>query len=134
MKLELAPPVLLDQPADLAQPLGETATRAKSAGGTFAVQRYRFTSGKREGVELVVVDSGKVRAAICPTRGMGIWKAILDGLDCSLAFAGRRAHPPAIRAACRAPTASGGSMVSTSCLCGADCRASGRRISTTKDN
>ena len=83
MKLELAPPVLLDQPADLAQPLGETATRAKSAGGTFAVQRYRFTSGKREGVELVVVDSGKVRAAICPTRGMGLWKANLDGLDCS---------------------------------------------------
>lgn len=83
MKLELAPPILLEQPTDLSQPLGENATRAKSAGGTFAVQRYRFVSGKREGVELVVVDSGKVRAAICPTRGMGLWKANLDGLDCS---------------------------------------------------
>ncbi len=83
MKLELAPPLLVEQPADLSLPLGETATRAKSAGGTFAVQRYRFTSGKREGVELVVIDSGKVRAAICPTRGMGLWKANLDGLDCS---------------------------------------------------
>ncbi len=71
MKLELAPPLLVEQPADLSQPLGETATRAKSAGGTFAVQRYRFTAGKREGVELVVVDSGKVRAAILPDARYG---------------------------------------------------------------
>ncbi len=83
MKIELAQPILLERPADLAQSLPDSATRAKSAGGTFAVQRYRFTAGKREGVELVVVDSGKVRAAICPTRGMGLWKANIDGLDCS---------------------------------------------------
>ncbi len=82
MKLELAPPSLIERPIDLAQPLGDLATRAKSAGGTFAVQRYRFTSGKREGVELIVVDSGKVRAAICPTRGISLWKAHIDGLDC----------------------------------------------------
>ena len=83
MKLELAPPTLIEQVVDLSQPLGDSATRAQSAGGTFAVQQYRFTSGKREGVELVVVDSGKVRAAISPTRGMSLWKANIDGLDCS---------------------------------------------------
>ena len=83
MKLELGQPLLVEQPADLAQPLGDSATRAKTASGTFAVQRYRFSSGKREGVELVVVDSGKVRAAICPTRGLGLWRAHIDGLDCS---------------------------------------------------
>ncbi len=82
MKLELGQPLLVEQPADLAQPLGDSATRAKSASGTFEVQRYRFTKGKREGTELVVVDSGKVRAAICPTRGLSLWRANIDGLDC----------------------------------------------------
>lgn len=83
MNIELAQPLLIDQPVDLSQRLPDSATRAKSAGGTFAVQRYRFTSGKRADTELVVVDSGKVRAAICPTRGLSLWKANIDGLDCS---------------------------------------------------
>ncbi len=83
MQLKLGSPLILEQPADLAQPLGDSATRVRSASGTFAVQRYRFDSGKREGVELVVVDSGKVRAAICPTRGLSLWRAHIDGVDCS---------------------------------------------------
>jgi galactose mutarotase-like enzyme len=83
MKIELAPPVTIDLPPNLAHELPESATRAKAAAGTFSLQRYQFASGKRAGVELLVVDSGKVRAAICPTRGLSLWRANMDGLDCS---------------------------------------------------
>ncbi len=83
MKIELAQPLPLDQPIDLAQPLPASATRVKSEDGTFTVQRYRFTTGKRADVELLVIDSGRVRAAISPTRGLSLWRANIDGLDCS---------------------------------------------------
>ncbi len=83
MKLELDPALIIEQPPNLAKPLPESATRAKTAAGTFAVQRFQFSTGKRAGVELLVVDSGKVRAAICPTRGLSLWRAHIDGLDCS---------------------------------------------------
>ncbi len=81
MKITIGTPALIDRPPDLSQPLPKTATRVQSAGGQFAFQNYRFTTGKRADVELLVVDSGKVRAAICPTRGMSLWRANIDGLD-----------------------------------------------------
>ena len=68
--------------AYLMLPETKTATRVQSAGGAFALQNYRFTTGKRADVELLVVDSGKVRAAICPTRGLSLWRATIEGLDC----------------------------------------------------
>ncbi len=83
MKLELSPTDRIDQPPDISQPLKDSATRAKTAGGTFSVQHYQLTAGQRAGVELLVVDSGSVRAAICPTRGLSLWRAHIDGLDCS---------------------------------------------------
>jgi galactose mutarotase-like enzyme len=48
----------------------------------FEIHRYRLTEGKRAGVELIVVNSHGVSAAICPTRGMSLWRARLDGIDC----------------------------------------------------
>lgn len=82
MKLQLAAPLIVDQPPKLADAMPDSALRVKSAGGTFALQNYRFSTGKRAGVELLVIDSGKVRAALCPTRGLGLWRARIDGLDC----------------------------------------------------
>jgi len=82
MKIEITSTLIVDQPPDLSKPLSSSATRVRSAGGTFAIQKYRLSSGKRADVELLVVDSGNVRAAICPTRGFSLWRAQIDGLDC----------------------------------------------------
>jgi hypothetical protein len=38
----------------------------------WAVHKYALHGGKQEGVDLIVVNSGKVRITVCPTRGMGI--------------------------------------------------------------
>jgi hypothetical protein len=38
----------------------------------WALHKYTLHGGKQEGVDLIVVNSGKVRIAVCPTRGMGI--------------------------------------------------------------
>jgi hypothetical protein len=37
--------------------------------------------GRREGVEVVEVDNGRLRLVLLPQRGMGIWKAWLDGIE-----------------------------------------------------
>ncbi|MEZ6135969.1 MAG: aldose 1-epimerase family protein [Pirellulaceae bacterium] len=68
------------EPPRLADRL-EHATEFSCSAGTFQLQRFRLTDGPRAGVELLVVDSGRVRAAICPTRGMSLWKARFDNLD-----------------------------------------------------
>ena len=54
----------------------------RTPAGDFRLDRYRMTAGRRAGCELIYVDSGTVQAAICPTRGMSLWKARLDGVDC----------------------------------------------------
>ncbi len=56
-------------------------TLAQAEAGDFQLQRFRLNDGQRAGVELLVVNSGSVRAAICPTRGMSLWKAHIEGLD-----------------------------------------------------
>ncbi len=83
MQVQLGPPVHTAEPPRLDQANPPSATKIKSAAGVFTIQHYRLIGGKRDGVDLIVIDSGKVRAAICPTRGMGLWKANIDGLDCS---------------------------------------------------
>ena len=45
------------------------------AQGLWNVEHATLRGGLREGVELVIVDNGKIKVAICPTRGMSIWKA-----------------------------------------------------------
>lgn len=67
-------------PPSLATPL-LNPTRIACRGGAFYLQRLRLTAGARAGVELLLVDSGSVRAAICPTRGLGLWRANIDGID-----------------------------------------------------
>jgi uncharacterized protein DUF4432 len=38
----------------------------------WALHKYALHGGKQEGVDLIVVNSGKVRITVCPTRGMGV--------------------------------------------------------------
>lgn len=81
MHSNLPEPVEIATVPDLSQPL-TAPVQLDTVAGKFGYQRYRLTTGLSEGVELIVVETGNVRAAICPTRGMGLWKANIDGLDC----------------------------------------------------
>ncbi len=80
MQLDLLEAIPSAGPPDLSQPLPQP-TEFEADAGTFRVQRYALTDGQRAGVELLVVDSGQVRAAICPTRGLGLWKARVADID-----------------------------------------------------
>ena len=42
-----------------------------------AVKRRTLRGGLREGVDLVELDNGRLRVALLPQRGMGLWKAWL---------------------------------------------------------
>src|SRR6266852_1483682 len=39
---------------------------------TWSIRKYPLHGGKQEGVELVVLDNGKLQITLCPTRGMGV--------------------------------------------------------------
>ena len=67
-----------------------------------SLRRERLSGGLRQGVELITLDNGALRLAICPTRGMGLWKAWLGELE--LGWQSPNAGPvhPALGAAQRA--------------------------------
>lgn len=81
MSTPLTDPMRLSVAPDLSKDLPSPRS-AQVAAGTFQYQLYRLSSGASAGVELLVVDTGTVRAAICPTRGMSLWKANINGLPC----------------------------------------------------
>ncbi len=50
------------------------------AASGYSVTKRRLRGGLREGVELVEVDNGSFRLVVLPTRGMGVWCAMLGAL------------------------------------------------------
>ncbi|MCC5834325.1 MAG: aldose 1-epimerase family protein [Opitutales bacterium] len=50
------------------------------SGANWSIRKYTLSGGLQEGVEVVEIDNGKLRFAVLPTRGMGIWKAQSGGL------------------------------------------------------
>ncbi|MEO1996554.1 MAG: aldose 1-epimerase family protein [Planctomycetaceae bacterium] len=46
----------------------------------WSVRKLTLHGGKQQGVELVVIDNGKIRITVVPTRGMGILHVSLDAL------------------------------------------------------
>ncbi|NOY41439.1 MAG: aldose 1-epimerase family protein [Planctomycetes bacterium] len=54
-----------------------SAADMPSAGDGWSVTKRTLRGGLQDGVELVEVDTGRMRLAILPTRGMGIWRAEL---------------------------------------------------------
>ncbi len=83
MNLNLPEKIVSNLPPALDKPLTQQGVQAKTAAGTFKIHRFELNGGRRHGVEMLVVDSGAVRAAILPTRGMSLWRAHMDGVDCS---------------------------------------------------
>jgi galactose mutarotase-like enzyme len=47
----------------------------------FAVTKRRLHGGLRGGMEIIEVDNGRMKFWLLPERGMGIWKAWLDGIE-----------------------------------------------------
>lgn len=45
-----------------------------SAGSAWSVKSYTLRGGLQDGVDVVEINNGKLRFAVLPTRGMGIWK------------------------------------------------------------
>jgi Domain of unknown function (DUF4432) len=45
----------------------------------FSVKKQTLRGGRREGVDMIVVDNGSLRFSIVPTRGMGLWKGWYGG-------------------------------------------------------
>lgn len=82
MAIKLAPAGEVVEVPDLSHPLGASAQSLEAAGGQFRVQRVMLRGGKREGVEVLLVETGRVRAALLPTRGLSLWRAHIDGIDC----------------------------------------------------
>ena len=47
----------------------------------WSIRKYTLHGGKQEGVDIIEVDNGSLKFTIVPTRGMGILKAELDGMQ-----------------------------------------------------
>jgi Domain of unknown function (DUF4432) len=45
----------------------------------WSVKKHRLRGGRRDGVDLIIVDNGALRFSIVPTRGMGLWNGWYDG-------------------------------------------------------
>jgi len=45
------------------------------------VKTSTLSGGRRAGVEITEVENGRLRLALLPQRGMGIWKAWVDGVE-----------------------------------------------------
>jgi hypothetical protein len=45
----------------------------------WSVKKQRLRGGRRDGIDLIVVDNGLLRYSIVPTRGMGLWKGWFQG-------------------------------------------------------
>lgn len=81
MPIKLPPARNASEVPDLSRPLPTSSLTVKCAGGEFRIDRVSLEGGRRAGVEVIVVDTGSVRAAIIPTRGMSLWRANINGLD-----------------------------------------------------
>ena len=80
MNVLLPEPQCVAAAPELSQPL-TNPTRIQVAAGEFLISRLRLGDGPSQGVELILIDTGSTRAAICPTRGMSLWKAHIQGAD-----------------------------------------------------
>src|SRR6516165_11316083 len=73
--------VLTDPSSDIWVDNVEIDARALGLGEIqpFSVRKRTLRVGRRDGVDLIVVDNGALRFSIVPTRGMGLWKGFYLG-------------------------------------------------------
>ena len=49
--------------------------------GGWGVTKYTLRGGVSDGVDVVEINNGKLSVSILPTRGMGLWRGMCDGLE-----------------------------------------------------
>jgi len=54
----------------------QTSSPVKANTPAWSVQKKRLRGGHSEGVDLVVLDNGRLQLSVLPTRGMGLWKGL----------------------------------------------------------
>jgi Domain of unknown function (DUF4432) len=47
----------------------------------WSVKKMTLHGGKQEGVDIIVVDNGRLKFTVCPTRGMGVLSVTLDDVS-----------------------------------------------------
>ncbi len=52
-----------------------------AGGPAWSVTKTRLKGGRRDGVDLIQVENGRLAFSVIPTRGMNLWKGRLGGLD-----------------------------------------------------
>lgn len=55
------------------------ASELPDAAGTWKISQRTLQGGLSQGVDLLVVDNGRIRLLVLPTRGMGIWRVETAG-------------------------------------------------------
>ena len=68
--------ILTDVDADVfVDPITLGPEQAGGPARGYSVTKRTLHGGRREGVEVVEVDNGRLRFVVIPTRGMGLWRA-----------------------------------------------------------
>jgi hypothetical protein len=70
---------LIDQHANENSDVELSSALCGSSAGRWRVVKRRLHGGLSEGVDLVEIDNGRMKFAVLPTRGMGIWKVWSGG-------------------------------------------------------
>jgi hypothetical protein len=70
---------LMDAESGTAGDFRVDAADVPHTSGDWSVTQRTLRGGRSEGVELVEIDNGRMKLAVLPTRGMGIWRAWMDG-------------------------------------------------------
>ena len=63
--------------------LSKTAKDGLALAGSndWSLSKQRLLGGVSEGVDIVEIHNGRMSLSLLPTRGMGIWKGLCDGLE-----------------------------------------------------
>jgi len=70
---------LIDPEQDLCRDLAIDGRELPGTPPGWSVTKRTLQTGLSRGVELVEIDNGRLKIAVVPTRGMGIWRAWIDG-------------------------------------------------------
>ncbi|MGC2165567.1 MAG: aldose 1-epimerase family protein [Gallionella sp.] len=73
--------VLIGDDARNRQELMLSAADIVESSEKFSVIKRTLQGGLRGGMEIIEVDNGRMRFWVLPERGMGIWKAWMDGIE-----------------------------------------------------
>lgn len=57
-----------------------TAAPLQSTDGQLSVSMRRLLGGLSDGVDVITIDNGRLKLQLLPTRGMGVWKGVIDGI------------------------------------------------------